>query len=295
MKNDAKQKAIKLAMMCKTRNEFKLKYNSSYQYILKNKLQNEAFSHMDKYEKYSESQIIEDAKKYNTRYEWQRKSNFYYSAKYKGVDFLNKCCEHMDIRKKKYTKEEVILIAKQYKTRKEFEQNNMNAYCFCIRSKIIDEVCQHMENQHTSWNCEKIKDIAIKYNSKVDFSSIDKNAYNAARRLGLLNDVCSHMQPKKSTFDYSKPCVMYYISIDNGLYYEIGITSSSVKKRFSSEKQNRFKIIFQKKYERGIDAKKEEQRIKKEYKKYRVKNKVIHSGNTEVFTYDILGLDLSFV
>ncbi len=64
--------------------------------------------------------------------------------------------------------------------------------------------------------------------------------------------------------------------------------------RFSAEEYKRIEIIRIIEYPKGINALKEEQKILKKYAhaKYQGK-KLLDSGNTELFDYDILELDKS--
>ena len=94
-------------------------------------------------------------------------------------------------------------------------------------------------------------------------------------------------------FNKNKKGILYYIRInkDGREVYKIGITNRSVKKRFDEE----FKyitIIRQYEYDSGGEAYDMEQQILKDYSyaKY-TGDKILKSGNTEMFKYDILGWD----
>ena len=93
-------------------------------------------------------------------------------------------------------------------------------------------------------------------------------------------------------FNPKLPAILYYISIDNGRAYKIGITNRSVKARFSKSEFKRIDIIKSWDFVVGQDALNHEQRILKEYKwaKY-TGDKLLGSGNTELFYTDILYLD----
>jgi hypothetical protein len=83
---------------------------------------------------------------------------------------------------------------------------------------------------------------------------------------------------------------LYYVSIDNGAAFKIGITGRSVKDRFGKE-FDRIHIIKEIVYNRGIDAYNEEQRILLEYNKYKYSGpSLLTSGNTEMFSVDIFSL-----
>lgn len=95
-----------------------------------------------------------------------------------------------------------------------------------------------------------------------------------------------------SGFDPSKPGTLYYLSINNGSVYKIGITNFTVKKRFLKDPTLNYKVIAAFEFENGQDAFNKELEIKRQYKHAQYKGEpIMLSGNTELFTYDILGLD----
>ena len=93
-------------------------------------------------------------------------------------------------------------------------------------------------------------------------------------------------------FDKTKPGILYYLSINNGEAYKIGITNNSVEKRFSKAELAKIKIIKIWEFAIGFDAFKAEQYYLKEYKyaKY-TGDPLLVSGNTELFNQDVLLLD----
>lgn len=97
----------------------------------------------------------------------------------------------------------------------------------------------------------------------------------------------------KAGFDQTKPAILYYLSIDNGQAYKIGITNRTVKQRFLAKDQDKIKIVKTWYYENGTDALNEETRILKEFKQYRYTGLPLLSGTktSEMFYKDILLLD----
>ena len=95
-------------------------------------------------------------------------------------------------------------------------------------------------------------------------------------------------------FNPDAPATLYYIHISksNLEYYKIGITNKSIKKRFGLDMQY-IKVIQETLYDVGFDARAEEQRILKKYSKFRqnIPELLTSGGNTELFEFDILGLD----
>ncbi len=93
-------------------------------------------------------------------------------------------------------------------------------------------------------------------------------------------------------FDGNKPAILYYLKIENGLAYKIGVTNSSVEERFKKYELPRIVIVSTWSYEVGFDARSAENEILKKYSKYKYLGKpLLSSGNTELFNRDILGLD----
>ena len=95
-----------------------------------------------------------------------------------------------------------------------------------------------------------------------------------------------------SGFDTSAPAILYYLSINDGAAYKIGITNRTVQERFSSTDLSKIVVLSITEYTEGALALKEETKIKKLYKQYRYEGPdILSSGNTELFSIDILGKD----
>ena len=100
-----------------------------------------------------------------------------------------------------------------------------------------------------------------------------------------------------SGFNIAKPAYLYYLKITtdtNQVLYKIGITNRTVNERFNLTDLSKIKIVKQKLYEVGQDALDWETKLKRMYKEYQYKGPdILSSGNTELFTEDILELYLS--
>jgi hypothetical protein len=96
----------------------------------------------------------------------------------------------------------------------------------------------------------------------------------------------------KTGFKDHKKAILYYVAIDDGKYYKIGVTNRRVEERFLKEEFERMEIIKTWHYDKGLDAYKKEQEILEKYKEHRYFNSsLITAGNTEVFNKDVLELD----
>lgn len=100
--------------------------------------------------KWNEKLCHEEALKYKSRLEFQKKSHTAYKfcLKHKILDLV---CSHM-IKKRKeniriYKKWDLMSCHKEalkYKSKTEFYKNSQNAYSYSIRNNFIDEICSHM-------------------------------------------------------------------------------------------------------------------------------------------------------
>ncbi len=89
-------------------------------------------------------------------------------------------------------------------------------------------------------------------------------------------------------FYKDKKTILYYLKVNN--VYKIGITKHSVKSRYSSDLRNvNIEIINQWLFEDGAKAYDYEQSIIKKCKAYKYcGEKILKSGNTELFNKDII-------
>ena len=99
--------------------------------------------------------------------------------------------------------------------------------------------------------------------------------------------------PNVGGFKPSKPAILYYIKFTKKgkSFYKIGITNHSVEKRYASEPLP-YEVLLEKTFLIGSLAQSEESQILRKYARYLYKDTdVLMSGNTELFTKDVLNLD----
>ncbi len=90
-------------------------------------------------------------------------------------------------------------------------------------------------------------------------------------------------------FDKSKPAILYYLKINGGQFYKIGITNKTVHERFTNSELQLIEIVNTWYYKNGAEAYKAEQNILKYFKEYKyVGIDILKSGNTELFIKDVL-------
>ena len=92
-------------------------------------------------------------------------------------------------------------------------------------------------------------------------------------------------------FNINLPAVLYYLKVQGGKGYKIGITNRTVAERFVGE-NDKIDVVKTWYYENGKEARDKEQEVLSEYKSMKYIGKpLLNSGNTEIFTKDVLGLD----
>lgn len=136
--------------------------------------------------------------------------------------------------------------------------------------------------------------------SKVDFKVVHDHVVigcNTCKK-EFSQQVYVHMQGhgcpncSKSGFKPDSPAILYYLSIDNGRAYKIGITNNTVEERFTASDLSRIQVLSITKYSVGRDAYNYEQAILNRFKEYKYKGvPLLSSGNTELFTKDVLEQD----
>lgn len=96
----------------------------------------------------------------------------------------------------------------------------------------------------------------------------------------------------KTGFSFNSPGILYYLKINGGQAYKIGITNKTVEHRFAGRDLTVIEVLATTYYEVGQDAFAKEQEILKKYKEYKYTGEpILRTGNSELFVRDVLGLD----
>ncbi len=105
-----------------------------------------------------------------------------------------------------------------------------------------------------------------------------------------------HICARRNTgFRPEGSAILYYLRIDtdDGPLYKIGITGKTVAERYSPSELSKITVLFTVNYEVGRCARDEEQKILKDNEMFLYTGKkVLFSGNTELFTRDVLEKDI---
>ncbi len=95
--------------------------------------------------------------------------------------------------------------------------------------------------------------------------------------------------------DYSKPAILYYLRIDAQPcpVYKIGVTARSVGERFTPADLEKITVLRTQRYRLGKWAKCAETQTLRAFTDDRYTGRdLLSSGNSELFTRDVLNLDL---
>lgn len=89
-------------------------------------------------------------------------------------------------------------------------------------------------------------------------------------------------------FDPAEPAILYYLSINDGQAYKIGITNRTIDERFSSEDLRKITIIGKWHFDYGYLAREKEAQILKRHSSKKYKGPpLLSNGNSELFSCDI--------
>lgn len=158
--------------------------------------------------------------------------------------------------------------------------------------KTLKDASIALKNINSSYSLVTDKPLTtqIKRKTVIEFlcpkhGLVSRSFLDISRGLGCKN--C-----KSNGFSVVKPGILYYISINSGAAYKIGITNQTVNKRFTRHELDDMKVIKQWYFEDGYECYKQEQTLLKDFSAYKYKGPpLLSSGNTEMFYKDILNLD----
>jgi len=98
----------------------------------------------------------------------------------------------------------------------------------------------------------------------------------------------------KTGFKSNLPALLYYLSINNGQAYKIGITNNTLSIRYTQAELEKITVLKVWEYDIGAHAYEREQEILKEFSEYKYEGvPLLVTGNTELFNKDVLQLETS--
>lgn len=206
-----------------------------------------------KYKYWTDAEIMEDAKKYKTRSEWQyAKKSGYRRAKARG--FLEEACAHMPLPPEAWTDERIIEDAKKYSSKKEWQNNSSSGYSLAHKKGLVDIACAHMTQGLKKWTNEDLAAEASKYDTLIDWVNNSKSSYATAYRRGIVKEISSHMKPASRVRIWTEDAILkdalrfdsksiwkkespggYYAALDKGLMNLASMHMTSSNKTWSKE------------------------------------------------------------
>lgn len=94
----------------------------------------------------------------------------------------------------------------------------------------------------------------------------------------------------RTGFNKDTPAIIYYLKINDGEAYKIGITNRTVETRFSAEDLYKIEVLFTYPVDKGYKAYFVEQQLLKQHADKKCGSKLLQSGNTELFNQDCISL-----
>ncbi len=237
-----------------------------------------------------------NAKNYNTRYGKEYSAKMY--KKHRESVLKHKKETYDPIAKKKYNDEYVKVNKQKIKEqRKKYYTENKEEI---LRKKKEQHIRKKppITTKSIILRFKKIHGDMYNYSNVVyQKSNIKINIKCNKCGLTFKQNPADHSKgigcPKcKRGHDSSAPSILYYLRINNGEAYKIGITNNTVGKRYSKGELDKIEVLETWECESGEKAKEYETNILKEfaYAKYKG-DELLLNGNTELFDRDILGLD----
>ncbi len=254
-----------------------------------------------------------EADKYDTRQAFRKaNSSAYVVARKKGKEFCDELFSHMlpSTSEKKWTFETIKEKALLYNNRRDFRKDYRGANAAAQRLGILDDVYAHMDilpNQTiTKTTTQWIKEARAIHGDKYNYELSDYRG--AKERLIIIcpthgeftQEASAHISGRgcrecfhnRGGLHHTKPAIMYYLKINNGEAYKIGITNNTVEVRFRAEDLKKIEVLKTWKFDTGREAMDRETQIKRDFKESQWNGKsLLTSGNTELFSKDILMLD----
>ena len=190
-----------------TRKKFQTGSSSAYISSRKNGWLDDITTHMEQCKNpngyWTYERVKEEAKKYNTRNEFQNNCGSAHFVARKN-NWLDDVTKHMERKRKPkgyWTYDSIKQEAKKYDTRNKFQIGSNGAYKFAYKNNFLDDITKHMDQKNRKpkgyWTFELVKKNAEKYNTIGEFYKNCKGGYSSAYKNNWLDDVTKHMKVKK--------------------------------------------------------------------------------------------------
>ena len=193
------EKTKEIALMYKTRAEWKEGHCRSYDAACSRKWLDICCSHMNipitAGLKLTKEQIKEDALKYNSIRDWEISSPKVFSAA-RRLGVKSECCSHMDRLHKVWTTDLIKEDALKYNSKTEWTKYSRNAYSRALSGGILEECTSHMSKKH---NPEENKVLIIEFIVKNNKKPSQHSKNNEEKRLYIA--MGNYIRKYSSSFD----------------------------------------------------------------------------------------------
>jgi hypothetical protein len=276
-----------------TKIDFKTNEDWAYQWLIRNKLLEQACAHMVPTRRALTGDLISEiAGRYTSRRAFKLgDQSAYMAARKRGI--LDQVCAHMSgDRYRLLTDEQIAEIARGFDTMIAFRESDPAAYQTANKRKILSTICAHMTGRPTRrLSDDEILQIAKQFKTRNEFSWGDFGAYTTAIRRGLMDQACAHMEYGYCGFREDKPAVLYQFrveTVDGLVLYKIGITNRKPKQRLLTmgiQRGTKAELVHFIRFDLGRDARIAEKRLHRRLSAHRYDGPpIMKNGNTEIFT-----------
>lgn len=272
---------------------------AAYQYLWRRGLLDQACSHMQispvyVAPKWTQSAVLEIASKHRRRSEFRRANEGAYAyALTNGL--LNRACAHMRDGHNFWHVFELMAVALKYDDKSTFIRSEQQAYTYACRYKLTKMVFAHMTSLRIDWDKAAVMAEAARHTSRGVFQAGAPGAYKHADKNAYLDEACAHMPPPIYGFSQEKAANLYQIRFmrsDGFVLYKVGITNREPAARLSGMRLNEkfsAEVIEVIRFESGREARIAEKRLHRQFARKRyVGEPIMHNGNTELFTVNLL-------
>jgi hypothetical protein len=202
---------IESARRFSTRSEWKKGDSKAYSACCKRGWLNdsEVVGHMRSgYQKWTKPGMIESARQFSTRLDWQKGDpNAYQACRTRG--WLNdpEITGHMS-KRFRWEKPELVKSARKFRTRSEWQKGDLNAYSACCKRGWLNdsEITGHMVNPYREWDKPKLIKSARRFRTRGEWFKGEVSAYSACFKRGWMDDpeITGHMVKVREDWDKPK-------------------------------------------------------------------------------------------
>ena len=188
-----------------------------------------------------------------------------------------------------WTEARIRADAAQYQSRGDWFKHSCSAYRAAKRLGIFEEIAA----PKSQWSEVALYADAAQYRTPREWEIYSQSAYTMASKRGILTDITKDMKRSNRGFHPGKPAILYYYEI--GGLYKLGITNRTLRQRVGVQYKD-IRVLARKAFLIGADAAAAERAILNfvdDCYRYDGPPVLTRLGDTELFTSDILGLDLA--